>query len=77
MNVISHALKHHIDWSGAFHFEWYNHLCDLYYQFPIGNNLHWIERVVFSNFVIKETVHTDRHNFYFFASDEFLPFSSI
>lgn len=53
MNVISHALKHHIDWSGAFHFEWYNHLCDLYYQFPIGNNSHWIERGVFSNFVIK------------------------
>lgn len=35
--------------------EWFDHRCDLYFQFPRHRNSHWVERGVFSGLVLKST----------------------
>lgn len=53
INYIAHSFKHHIEWSEKPIPEWYDHFCDMYYQFSYENNSHWVERGVFSNLAIK------------------------
>jgi len=49
----SHSLQRNLEWNDSPP-EWFDHFIDLYYQWPKGKNVYWLERGVFNLLTIKQ-----------------------